>query len=242
MVIISIGMPRSGTLWRYNLVRDLVKASGGKDGLDIRRRYMLHMFLGKNNADINTLRPHRLIPVLVPSILGNTFTINTHAGPTPFAIRLLNNGKAGVIYGYRDPRACLLSILDYSKRAYPGYSAKFLNINSIEQAVEYFQRYLRIWDGWMAHKNVLKIRYEAMLVDYEGEVEMIVEYVGAEKDSPEVKEVIRNYLPGHLREGGLRMHLEYGKADRFRKEFSPEELAYLNEHLAPYLEKMGYPP
>ena len=94
----------------------------------------------------------------------------------------------------------------------------------------------------MAHKAVLKIRYEAMLVDYEGEVENIVAYVGGEKDSSEVEEVIRNYIPGHLREGGPRMHLEHGQAERFRKDFSPEELTYLNKQLAPYLERMGYPP
>ena len=77
MVIINIGMPRSGTLWRYKLVRDLVIASGGKDGVQIRKKYFLNPFLSGLNADINTLSIKRLLPAMIPSVLGESYVLNT---------------------------------------------------------------------------------------------------------------------------------------------------------------------
>jgi hypothetical protein len=36
---------------------------------------------------------HRLLPVLLPTIFGNSFAIKTHAGPTGTALSLMQRGQ-----------------------------------------------------------------------------------------------------------------------------------------------------
>lgn len=241
MLIISIGMPRSGTLWRYNLIRELIIANGGMDGLEIRQKFFLQKILGERNVDINTLKPRRLIPALIPSWLGKTYVANSHAGPRPMAERLVRKGKLKIIYGYRDPRACILSMLEYSQRVKANYSAaQFLQLNNVQEAVQFISLYLEVWDGWMEIDEVLKVRYEDMLSDYQSAFNRIVEYLGIEKGLPGLEKIAQNYLPRQLQEGGPTMHLEVGIAERFRDAFPKEDQDYLNEIFKPYLARMGY--
>jgi hypothetical protein len=241
MVIINIGMPRSGTLWRYKLVRDLVIASGGKDGVQIRKKYFLNPFLSGLNADINTLSIKRLLPAMIPSVLGESYVLNTHAYPQSFTRGQLSQGRLAAVYGYRDPRDCILSILEYSRRAKPQYSTVFLKIKTVEQAVEFFQIYLQTYDQWLAAPNTLVLKYEEMLDQFAPSVEKIVSHLKLDIPSVRLDEIITRYLPQQRSREGEATHFEHGQAHRFRHEFNAKELAYLAEHLGPYLEKMGYP-
>ena len=109
MIILSAGMPRAGSGWFYNLTNDLVIAAGNQDGHQIRKKYRLGRFLTEVNCNIGALSTKRLIPILIPSTLGNTFVIKTHAGPTPLALRLIQDGTIRPTYIYRDPRDAMLS-------------------------------------------------------------------------------------------------------------------------------------
>ena len=82
MIILSAGMPRAGSGWYYNLTHDLVVAGGGSDTRQVRRRYHLGGVLTEVNCNIGALTPWRLLAVLPPSLLGNTYTIKAHAAPT----------------------------------------------------------------------------------------------------------------------------------------------------------------
>ena len=240
MIIINIGMPRSGTLWRYNILRELIVSNGGVDGLEIRNKYKLHYFLGKNNSDVNNLKPERFFPILVPSILGDIFVVNTHAKPRPTTKLLIRLGMVKAVYGYRDPRACILSMMEYSQRALPSYSANFLENKSVEQFVKYMDLYHKVWEGWMGVESALIIKYEDMLIDYYSEVERITNYLGIDTGNKKTAESIKKYIPRNKSEDGPHMHLEHGEAERFRERFSSEELSYINQEFGPYLHKMGY--
>jgi len=45
MIILSIGMPRAGSGWYYNLTNDLMLSSGAQDPRLIRQRYYLQNVL-----------------------------------------------------------------------------------------------------------------------------------------------------------------------------------------------------
>jgi hypothetical protein len=109
MIILSVGMPRAGSGWYYNLTHDLALAAGCQDAHRIRQRYHLQKVLTEVNCNIGALTPRRLLAVLAPSVLGNTFVIKAHAGPTPFALRLMRSGQLRPAYIYRDPRDAMLS-------------------------------------------------------------------------------------------------------------------------------------
>src|SRR3990172_9720633 len=142
MLILAAGMPRAGSGLHYNLVHDLVVAAGGQDARAIRRRFLLSPFLTEVNCNIRTLSTKRLAPVLVPSMLGNTFAIKTHSGPTPMALRLIRSQRMRVTYIFRDPRAALLSAFEYGQRARAvGRHNAFAKLETIEQAIEFVKLY-----------------------------------------------------------------------------------------------------
>ncbi len=240
MLILNIGMPRSGTLWRYKIVRDLVIAGGGTDGLEIRKKFLLQPFISLPNADLNTAKPKRLLPASYPSFLGKTYVLNTHTGPTELAASMIKNGRMKAVYGFRDPRDCILSILDYSERAKPQYSARFLDVKNVEQGVSFMETYIRIWDAWTNLDGTFLIRYEDMLEDFQGLMDRLIQYLELDITSEKRKEIADTYLPRQKPKEGVRIHFSEGKANRFREKFSQEEQDFLLEKYQSILERMGY--
>ena len=167
---ISAGMPRAGSGWYYNLVHDLVVSSGGQNAREIREKFYLQNLLTEVNCNISTLKTLRLTPVLIPALLGNRFVVKTHAGPTGYSNWLNNIGRISVIYIYRDPRAALLSAYEYGQRA-NGENRKnaFYQIKSLDDAAEFMQFYVRIWEEWSRADEVLIVRYEHLIEEFEGE-------------------------------------------------------------------------
>lgn len=240
MLVINIGMPRSGTLWRYKILRDLVIAGGGEDGLEIRKKYFLSPFISGINADINTLKAKRLYPAALPSLLGRSYTLNTHAVLTPAARKLIERGKLKAIYGYRDPRDCLLSMLEYSQRDKPQYSSQFLGLNTVEEAADFMEIYIDAWKQWTSQPGVFVLRYEDLLNDFNENLNQIIAYLDLVISSEDTERITKQYLPKQKSTAGVATHFEHGIAHRFRSEFNQDELAYLAKRYAPILEEMRY--
>jgi hypothetical protein len=240
MVVINIGMPRSGTLWRYNLIKALVIAAGGEDALEIRKQFLLGPIIGGANADMNTLKAKRLAPALVPSLFGKSYVLNTHARPFAFAKSLVRRGRLKAIYGYRDPRDCILSMLEYSQRRLPTYGSSFLKLNDIQDGIRFMQVYLQVWEAWYQLENTLVLRYEDMHADLNQVTDQIVSYLGLQLEPGKITQIKTDFLPRQKPKSGEHIHLETGLPHRAQVEFSPQQLAELNAAFAPYLEKMGY--
>src|SRR3990170_8967826 len=187
-------MPRAGSGWHYNLVHDLVMAAGGQDARVIRRRFLLRPFLTEVNCNIRTLSTKRLAPVLVPSMLGNTFAIKTHSGPSPMALRLIRSQRMRVTYIFRDPRAALLSAFEYGQRArVAGRTNAFTRLETMDQAVDFIKVYLRIWKQWMAVKDIHSLRYEDLLTNYDAEAQRLARFLKTDPDTAAASDAIEFY-------------------------------------------------
>jgi len=238
MIILAAGMPRAGSGWHYNLVHDIVVAAGGQDARLIRRRFLLAPILTEVNCNIRSLSVKRLAPVLVPSMLGNTFAIKTHSGPTPMALRLMHSNRMRVTYVFRDPRAALLSAYEYGQRASAaGRSNAFTRLETIEQAIDFVKLYLRVWRQWTSLSSAHTLRYEDLLANYDAETARLAAFLKADPAIPAVKEAIEFY---RSEKGGKGQHFQHGEAQRFREAFTAEQLKAANEAFAPYLADMKY--
>jgi hypothetical protein len=243
MIILAVGMPRAGSGWHYNLVHDLVVAAGGQDARIIRRRFFLQPILTEVNCNIRVLSAKRLLPVLVPSRLGNTFAIKTHSGPTSLALNLVANRQMRVTYIYRDPRAALLSAIEYGQRARAaGRQNAFGELETFEQALAFIQNYLRVYEQWMAVPEIHSVRYEDLLANYDAEAGRLAAFLGADIARPAVKEAIEFYRSEKGGKGGEAkgLHFQHGQAERFRQALTPAELDQANLALGPALDQMGY--
>src|SRR6476660_297166 len=178
MMVLSVGMPRAGSGWHYNLVHDLMETAGCTDARDIRERYRLQNILTEVNCNIGVLSARRLTLVALPALVGNTFVIKAHAGPTPASRLLQRLGLLRITYIYRDPRDAMLSAYDYSQRALKkGRPNAFSHLTDFQESVDFIMEYSHIWDKWMNQKNVLIARYEDLLMDYDNEVRRLAGFL-----------------------------------------------------------------
>ena len=241
MLILSVGMPRAGSGWYYNLTHDLVVAAGGQDARQIRQRYHLERILTEVNCNIGALTPPRLTGVLLPSLLGNTFVIKAHAAPTPAAQRLIRSGRLRAAYIYRDPRDALLSAYDNGQRALQkGRPNAFSHLTDFDKALEFMRAYVRISEAWLGIPEVLQTCYESLKDDYDLETGRLAAFLDLDPSDPRAQPVIERYRPEAARQGQQGIHFNKGKAGRFRERMTIEQQEIMANEFAPYLTRMGY--
>ncbi|CAG1011989.1 hypothetical protein ANAEL_04315 [Anaerolineales bacterium] len=239
MIVLSVGMPRAGSGWHYNLIHDLMETTGCADARDIRERYHLQKILTEVNCNIGVLSTRRLAMVTVPGLF-NTFVIKAHAGPSPSSRLLAALGMLRITYIYRDPRDAMLSAYDFGQRALTkGRPNAFSHLSDFEKSVDFMMEYVRIWEKWMEEKNVLIARYEDLLTDYETESAKLVDYLKLDRTNPKVQTVVEKYRPG-ASEGQQGLHFFKGKIGRFRESYTEEQKSVLKKKLSAYLPRMGY--
>lgn len=240
MIVLSVGMPRAGSGWHYNLIHDLVKTAGGADAREIRERYRLQQILTEVNCNIGVLSARRLGLVAVPALLGKTFAIKAHAGPTFASRALASLGLLRITYICRDPRDAMLSAYDFGQRALTkGRPNAFSHLSDFDKSLDFIMDYVKIRDKWAAEKNVLMARYEDLLMNYDDESAKLVEYLKLDLGKPAVKAVIEQYRPGAA-EGQQGLHFYKGKIGRFREAYTAEQQAVLKQRLGAYISRMGY--
>jgi len=240
VIVLSVGMPRAGSGWHYNLIHDLMKTSGAVDARDIREKYRLKNILTEVNCNIGVLSARRLTMVAVPALMGNTFVIKAHAGPTSASRLLQSLGLLRITYIYRDPRDAMLSAFDYGQRALQkGFPNAFSHLTDFQKSLDFMMSYIRIYEKWTNEKNVLTARYEDLLRDYDNESTRLTKFLHVDGGRPEVQKVVDAYRPASA-EGQQGLHFYRGKIGRFRESYSAQEQVILTDKLGPYLRRMRY--
>lgn len=240
MIILSVGMPRAGSGWHFNLIHDLMKTTGCADARDIREKFKLQKILTEVNCNIGVLSARRLGMVAIPALMGNTFVIKAHAGPTPTSRLFQRLGLLRITYIYRDPRDAMLSAFDFGQRALQkGRPNAFSHLTDFDKSLAFIMDYVRIWEKWTREENVLIARYEDLLTNYDSEATRLVEFLRLRADQAEVRKVTEAFRPekGEGREG---LHFFKGRIGRFRESYSVEQQTILKEKMGAYLSRMGY--
>jgi hypothetical protein len=240
MIVLSVGMPRAGSGWHYNLLHDLMKTTGCADARDIREKFRLQNILTEVNCNISILSARRLGMVSIPALMGNTFVIKAHSAPTTSSRLLSALGLLRITYIYRDPRDAMLSAFDFGQRAIAkGRPNAFSHLSDFDKSLDFIMEYVRIWEKWMKEKNVLIARYEDLLTNYNAESAKLVDYLSLDGNKPEVRAVIEQYRPG-ANDGQQGLHFHKGKIGRFRESYTEPQQVVLKEKLGASLARMGY--
>lgn len=242
MIILAVGMPRAGSGWHYNLVHDLMETTGCDDAREIREKFGLQSILTDVNCNIGVLSARRLIMVTRPALMGHTFVIKAHSGPTVWARALIQGGLMRTTYIYRDPRDAMLSAFDYGRRVLEkqGRPNAFSHLTDFNKTLDFFTEYVEGWEKWMQVPGVLKARYEDLLQAYGQEAGKLVQFLGVNPNDEAVKAVVEKYRPGGQVQGQQGTHFFKGQVGRFRERYSAEEQKILAKKFGRYLEKMGY--
>lgn len=240
MIVLSVGMPRAGSGWHYNLIHDLMKSTGCADARTIRAKYGLQKILTEVNCNIGVLSARRLGMVSIPALLGKTFVIKAHAAPTTASRLLSTLGLLRTTYIYRDPRDAMLSAFDFGQRALAkGRPNAFSHLDGFQKSLDFMMDYVYIWEKWMKEKNVLVARYEDLLTNYDAESARLVDYLKLDGTRPEVRAVIGQYRPG-VGDNQQGLHFYKGRIGRFRESYNAELQELLKEKFGAYLSRMNY--
>lgn len=241
MIILSVGMPRAGSGWHYNLIHDLVVANGGKNAREVRQEFHLQKILTEVNCNISALTMRRLFLVLPATLAGNTFAIKAHSGATAVSDLFIKSGWMKTTYIYRDPRDAMLSAMDYGKRTLDkGRPNAFSHLNNLDSSIDFMLKYCEIWESWISRKSVLTAKYEDLLQNYDLEAGRLVEFLRLKKKNALISAVVEKYRPGHAQENRDGLHFFKGQIGRFRERFTQEEQKKMAEKFGHYLDKMGY--
>ena len=241
MIVLSVGMPRAGSGWHYNLIHDLMKTTGCADARDIRERYHLLNILTEVNCNIGVLSARRLGMMMIPALLGKTFVIKAHAGPTPLALWLIRAGQLIPMYIYRDPRDAMLSAHENGQRALEkGQPNAFSHLVDFNASLDFILEYVRISQAWMKVQDILHTRYESLVSDYSTEAVRMVAFLGLDREAETIQAVVEKFRPESARSDQKGLHFSTGKSGRFRQKYTAEQHAVLAERLGDYLVEMGY--
>ena len=241
-LILSVGMPRAGSGWHYNLTHDLIVASGGRDAHQVRTRYHLQRILTAVNCNIGALTTRRITLAMLPVLFGNTYTIKAHAAPKRLTLALIHRGFVHAVYIYRDPRDALLSAYEYGQRGlHQGRSNAFSILTTIEKAIDFMQEYVRISEAWLRCVDVLHVRYEDLLMDYDAEAARLIHFLHLNVEELALREVLDQHRPQQGQPGRAWMHFVQGKIGRFRQKLTSEQKEQCLHLFGTYLKERGYP-
>jgi len=240
-MILSVGMPRAGSGWYYNLTQDLVIAAGGVDAKIIRSRYGLKGLLTEVNCNLGTLSFYRLIPALTPLIFESEYVIKLHAGRRPLADWFIKTGLIKPTFIFRDPRDALLSAYEYGQRmSSQGLTNAFTPLKTLEDAIKFMDFYVRVARDWITYPGTLVVKYENLKGDYERETSRLVDFLGIDSGDNKIKGIIDQYRPDQKPKKIQGLHFVKGKIGRHQDAFNSSQLAMCEHLFGDFLIEHGY--
>ena len=241
MIVLSVGMPRAGSGWHYNIIHDLMEAAGYDEAREIREQYKLQSILTEVNVNIGVLSLRRLGMVMIPALMGKDFVLKAHAGPSIWSRTLAALGLLRIVYIYRDPRDAMLSAYEYGQRSISkGRPNFFSRLTNFTETLDFMAHYVVIWKDWMKEKRILTARYEDLLMNYDAEMERLLTYLELDSADEKFKTVIEEYRPGKAAADQQGLHFFKGKIGRYKEAYTSAEQTQMQERFGEALQDMGY--
>ena len=245
MIIISGGMPRSGSRW-YRRVTQGLLMEAGYPGI----KELQEVYGSKMEPQLHPgIKMYSLIKFDRMSKSGATFTVKTHTPPTLSMQWFLAKDNFKGTYTYRDPRDVIVSALERGRAIRrEGLGERFLGIgpyrsfarlNTLEGAI-LWMKWLQLPNcmRWMRAKNVLVSRYEDIRENAFGQIRNLSDYLGLDLKDEQISDVITKYDSGSTLRGGK--IINKGVIGRYEEVFSPEEQELLRKKLGKDIVEMGY--
>jgi hypothetical protein len=240
MLIVSAGMPKSGSAYFYNVLNGVMVAAGFPDARAIKDKYGLTgvMRWHNNNVDV---RFGLLLRLWLISRREGPFVVKTHAAPQPSMKLLASLRWVRVVYTYRDPRDVLLSAMDHGQKILEaGEHHTFASLVEFDKAFAAVETWLGTWRAYHAMPNVLGIKYEDLLADPVQTLRRCEEFLGlAVKDDARTA-VLWQYNRDNPEAAREELHLNKAVAFRYRTEMSAEQRRRFLDAAGDTLQAMGY--
>lgn len=241
MVVLSASMPKSGSAYFYNIINELLIATGKVDARQIKKRRNLDQLMKWHDNNIKTLLFNKLFKLWLISILEGTFAVKTHHPPT-LSLKVFNNlGSYKIIYCYRDPRDVLLSALDFGRKIIAnGRGHDFPKINDFDESLEHVKLWLCVWKRYYNMSGVLMVRYEDMMERPIEITKQIENYLSISITDKQREEILWKYSRDNPNGDRTGMHFNKARVFRYKQEMLDVQKIKCQEAFGDYINEMGY--
>jgi hypothetical protein len=191
MLVISYGIPKSGSTLAYEVIRGVLMSAGHRqdsihnDRLDedepgrgIKRSFMAGITRDKLEELMAQIGRDRLVAV------------KTHSPFEPSLFPWIEEkqaaGELQVIASYRDPRDICLSLIDAGERSRAKGRKAFAAVGGIEKAARNVERRINAFRKWAALKGTLRLDYDMVAFETDKAIDRIEEVLKVRCDRAEV--------------------------------------------------------
>lgn len=241
MLVLSVGMQKSGSAYLYNIINDLLAASGKADARTIKAKYGLDNMLKWHNNNLVQHNPYHLFKLIRISLAEGSFAVKSHNGPTRTLKFLTRLGLVKLIYVYRDPRDVLVSAIDHGKKILAeGQNHTFAQMVDFDKALKRVHNWIGIWEEYSKMKRVLRVKYEDLMMNPTAIVDRIVSYLNLSVNAQLIERILWTYNKENKEADMTGLHFNKGMIGRHRAELTTSQLRMINETLGKKIAAMGY--
>jgi len=245
MLILSVGMQKSGSGLLFNLTNDLLIRAGHCDVREVREKYGLEDILKFHNCNVGELSDEKLNRLLEVALIEKPFVIKTHAGIRPYVLRLLQQDRIKATVIYRDPRDVVISAMDHGKKIREQNGThSFANCTSLEITVDIVRAWLdKSILPWLEYpsSNLLVMRYEQLISKPLEQLLRLAEFLDLHVALPELADIYRKYDTSNMDDFMKDyLHFNIGRTERFREVLTSSEIDYCNHAFHQHLLKLEY--
>jgi hypothetical protein len=245
MIILSVGMQKSGSGLLFNLTNDLLIHGGFADIRKLREIYDLVDFTKHHNCNIGEPANDKMARLQEVSKLGHSFVVKTHGGINATIRKMIVQGQLKATVIYRDPRDVVVSAMDHGKKIRDnGENHSFASCTTLEITAEAVKGWLNnsimTWLQF-AHPNILIMRYEDLITRPDKELQRLCQFLSIKVGIVELLDMFEKYNPGNLDEFMKDyLHFNEGKTERYKNVLSAAEIEYCNHSFVNYFTLLGY--
>jgi hypothetical protein len=241
MVILSAGMPKSGSGYLYNILNALLVAAGNTDARQIKAGRNLEDLMKWHNNNIGELSLQKLIRLWLISIQDGSFAVKTHKGPKRSTKVLNTLGLLRIVYCYRDPRDVLLSAVDHGKRIIEeGGNHTFAKMVDSDKASKKVKSWLGVWERYNDMTGVMMVKYEDMMEKPIENTKKMVAFLKISVTNEQLEDIIWKFSRDNPDGDRSGMHFNKAKTHRYKTEITEAQKTKYQEAFGDYLEAMGY--
>ena len=226
MIILAHGMPKSGSTFLYQVIRDLAEIHNGASSYEIRERYLSTSPI--NHEDFyTTIDDETLIDAMKHIPDDVLYVIKSHGMLSNYCLSQLGEKKLYVFYSYRDPRDVALSMLDAGRQERDhGIERYFYQFSTAASLLDPIRLAFTCVEPLMKNPDAFDYPYFIIAEAQDWVIRNIAEKLGlgARADC-----VTRKYV----RAGNTDTIVEFNKGiyDRFLSELDAETISALTEAL-----------
>jgi len=216
-LILAHGQPKSASTFLFETARWAIGRHNGLRWPEFGKKIGLGPEYTLNYVEQPTDEILDVIGARLPE--DGYYVLKTHGELTPRIRTGIESGTIVVLTSFRDPRDCLVSLLDALEKEMAREGRPFTKQESIKSAVRYTNRAWAAASDWANSDDSLKIPYYLTATDHARVVKLVCEFIGLGKFTDSTnRRFSREHFP--------RVHeFNKGVADRFLDVLSPGDIA-----------------